>query len=217
MDFSAQKRSALPVSIPTLYGHFDSGHVYKVRLALTVAEIEHDYVHIDIWQSHATRPEPFRTLAPFGEVPLLVWDGQAYAQSDAILCVIAERCGVLGGESPARLARAREWLFWEANRLGMALPQLRYAKRFAPEAFAPDALQWIQARFDKDIARLDQELARTQAFILDGQPCVADFALCGSLFWAAEAGITPPTQVRRWLDRIASLPGWQSPYDLLKP
>jgi glutathione S-transferase len=162
---------------PTLYGHFDSGHVYKVRLALTVAQLAHDYVHIDIWAPHSERPEPFRTLAPFGEVPLLVWDGQVHAQSDAILCLIAERTGRLGGESPQRLARAREWLFWEANRLGMALPQLRYAQRFAPEEFTPDALAWIRARFDKDIARLEQELSRTRGFILDDQPCIADFAL----------------------------------------
>jgi glutathione S-transferase len=201
---------------PTLYGHFDSGHVYKVRLALTVAQIAHDYVHIDIWAPHSERPEPFRSLAPFGEVPLLAWDGEVHAQSDAILCQIAERTGRLGGESPRRLARAREWLFWEANRLGMALPQLRYAQRFAPEEFTPDALAWIRTRFDKDIARLDQELARTQAFILDDRPSIADFALCGYLFWAAEAGITPPAQVQRWLDRIAALPGWQPPYEMLK-
>ena len=202
---------------PTLYGHFDSGHVYKVRLGLTLAHIPHHYVHIDIRQPHSERLEPFRALAPFGEVPLLVWDGQAYAQSDAILCVIAERCGAFGGESPERMAQARQWLFWEANRLGMSLPQLRYAQRFAPDEFPPGALQWIRARFDKDIERLDQELARTQAFILGDKPCIADFALCGYLYWASEAGVTPPTHVQRWLDRIAALPRWQAPYDLLRP
>lgn len=204
------------MTLPILYGHPDSGHAYKVRLALTLARIDHAYVHVDIWLPHEQRPEPFRSLAPFKEVPLLVMDGQAFAQSDAILCLIAERFSVLGGESPERLARAREWLFWEANRIGMALPQLRYAKRFAPDAFSPDALLWIRSRFEKDIMRLDEELARTQAFILDTAPSIADFALCGYLFWASEAGITPPAQVKAWLERIANLPGWLAPYELLK-
>lgn len=173
-------------------------------------------MHIDIWQAHERRPESFRSLAPFGEVPLLVMDEQVYAQSDAILCLIAEHFQVLGGESPERLARAREWLFWEANRIGMSLPQLRYAKRFAPEEFSSDALAWIRARFDKDIARLDQELAGTQAFILGPFPSIADLALCGYLFWADEAGVVPTENVKRWLDRIAQLPGWLAPYELLK-
>jgi glutathione S-transferase len=201
---------------PTLYGHHDSGHAYKVRLALTQARLDHTYVHIDIWQPREERPEPFRSLAPFGEVPLWVWEGRAYAQSDAILCLIAERLGVLGGESPERLAQARAWLFWEANRIGMALPQLRYAKRFASDDFPPGALQWLRSRFDLDIARLDQALGQTKAFILDQAPSIADFALCGYLFWADEAGITPPAQVQAWLERIANLPGWLPPYELLK-
>lgn len=201
---------------PVLYGHHDSGHAYKVRLALTLARIEHRYVHIDIWQPHEERPEPFRSLAPFQEVPLLVMDGHTYAQSDAILCLVAERFGVLGGESPERLAHVREWLFWEANRIGMALPQLRYARRFAPDAFSPGALQWIQARFEKDIARLDQALSRTHAFVLGDAPSVADCALCGYLFWADEASVTPPPQVAAWLERIANLPGWLPPYEMMK-
>lgn len=204
------------MNLPTLYGHHDSGHAYKVRLALTVAQVPHHYVPIDIWQPHSDRPEPFRSLAPFGEVPLLRWDGQVYAQSDAILCEIACRCRVLGGESSDRFARAREWLFWEANRLGMCLPQLRYAARFAPDDFSEGALEWLQARLKQDLARLEKELTRTQAFILDGQPSIADFALCGYLFWAQEANVTPPPQVCLWLERIANLPGWQGPYDLLQ-
>ena len=199
----------------TLYGNRESGHSYKVRLALVLGQIAHSYVPIDIFVPHTDRPEPFRSLARFGEVPLLTHQGQAYAQSDAILCWLAEHTGRLGGESPERMARVREWLFWEANRIGLCLPHLRYARRFAPDDYPAGALDWLQQRFERDIAVLDAALAQGHAFILDDTPCVADFALCGYLFWADQASLAVPPHVGAWLERIRNLPHWKAPYELL--
>ena len=199
----------------TLYGHQESGHSYKVRLALVLGQIPHRYVSIDIFIPHHERPEPFRSLAKFGEVPLLVYQGQAYVQSDAILCWLAEHTQRMGGESPMRMARVREWLFWEANRIGLSLPHLRYARRFAPSEYPAGALDWLERRFSRDIALLDAELARGQDFILDDKPCVADFGLSGYLFWADQAELALPSHVEAWLDRIRKLPDWQAPYELL--
>ncbi|AMP12066.1 glutathione S-transferase, C-terminal domain protein [Collimonas arenae] len=198
------------------YGNASSGHVYKVALMLAVGGIQHRYQAIDIDQPRHLRPEPFRSLSRFGEVPLLVHDGQPYVQSDAILYHLAEHTGRFGAESVSRMARVREWLFWEANRLGMCLPQLRYARSFAaPGEFPPGAVAWLQQRFDLDIARLETELSDGRSFILDEQPTIADFSLCGYLFWADDAKVTLPPHVAAWLKRISKLPGWQSPEALL--
>ena len=200
-----------------LYGNRPSGHSYKVKLALTIAEVPLSYEEIDIFVAHTLRPEPFRSLAKYGEVPLLMHDGQAFIQSDAILCHIAEYLRAFGGESSSRMDRTREWLFWEANRIGFSLPHLRYGRKFASEEYPPGALDWIAQRFDKDIARLDQELSDGRQFILDDAPSVADFALCGYMFWPEQAAVSFPEHVEKWLDRIRALPGWQHPYDLLHP
>lgn len=62
-----------------LFGNRESGHTYKVRLMLALAGIAHDYTEIDLGLARDTRPEPFRTLAKYGEVPLLLHDGTGRA------------------------------------------------------------------------------------------------------------------------------------------
>lgn len=151
----------------TLYGHHESGHSYKVRLALAVAGVAHTYVPIDIGLPHSERPEPFRSLACFGEVPLLVHGDQALVQSNAILCWLAEHTGRVGGESPERMARVREWLFWESNRIGLSLPHVRFARRFSPAEYPAATVEWLERRYTADIARLDLALSPRQGFILD--------------------------------------------------
>jgi len=196
-----------------LYGSVQSGHAYKVRLALGVMQLAHDYVEIDIESPRESRPKAFQAAARFGEVPTLIAGGRALVQSDSILYFLAEHTGRYGAETPERLQRVREWLFWEANRIGMCLPQLRWGRAIEPGSIRPDALDWLQARYDLDIARLDRELSDGRAFILDDAPTVADFSLCGYLVFAEEAKVTVPLAVARWLDRLARLPGARGPLD----
>lgn len=195
----------------TLYGNRESGHTYKVRLMLAVAGIPHRFEEVDILNlPREARPEPFRSLAKYGEVPLLVHDGQAYVQSNAILLHLARRTGAFGGESDARLARVTEWLFWEANRIGFSLPNLRFHLRFI--GGDPAVIAMLRERYEADVARLDAELADGRAFILGDTPTVADFSLCGYLYLADQAQVQVPQHVQGWLDRIAALPGWRHPY-----
>lgn len=195
----------------TLYGSIQSGHAFKVRLALSVAGLAHEYHEIDIDSPRETRPAAFQAAARFGEVPTLIADGHAMVQSDAILYWLAEETGRFGGESKARLQRVREWLFWEANRIGMCLPQLRWGRAVEPGSIKPDALDWLQARYDLDVARLDRELSDGRAFVIDDEPTVADFSLCGYLVFAEEAKVKVPPNVQGWLDKLKTLPGWRDP------
>lgn len=204
----------LNVDILKLYGSCESGHSYKVQLMLAVAGVAHDYQEVDLRLARDARPEPFRSLSRFGEVPLLVDGGKVYAQSNAILLHLAGKLGRFGGESPERLARVTEWLFWEANRLGFSMAHLRYGQKFDPAAYAGTVLPWFHHRFDADIARLEEELADGRAFLLDEQVSAADFSLCGYLYWADQANVAYPPGVVGWLQRISALPGWAHPYQM---
>jgi glutathione S-transferase len=197
-----------------LYGNCESGHSYKVKLAMEVAQVPHEYEEIDLRLERDQRPEPFRSLARYGEVPLLVHDGQAYVQSNAILLHLAEHLKAFGGETQRRLERVREWLFWEANRIGFSMAHLRYGQKFDAEAYAGTVLPWFRNRFDADIERLDGELADGRAFLLDDHVSMADFSLCGYMYWPDQANVSYPPRVQAWLDRIAALPGWRHPYKM---
>ena len=143
---------------------------------------------------------------------LLVHDGKPYVQSNAILLHMAEHLQDWGGETKERLERCREWLFWEANRIGFSMAHLRYGQKFDDEgAYAGTVLPWFRKRFDADIARLDEELSDGRQFLLDDTPSIADCSICGYLYWPEQARVEYPPRVQAWLDRIAALPGWRHP------
>lgn len=198
-----------------LFGHPDSGHAYKVRLALSCSSINHEYEVIDIFSPRESRPEEFRQNARYQEVPLLLDDGQAYVQSGAILCYLANKTGKLGAQDPKLFQRTLEWLFWEANKIGLCLPQLRAHELFDDSRLEPAAHSWLSARYRHDVDLMDRELSDGRPWITGDQLTIADFSLCGYLFYADQAKVEVPDQVSGWLGRLTGLPGWQSPYDLL--
>jgi glutathione S-transferase len=200
----------------TLYGNRESGHTYKVALTLALAGIAYHYHEIDLDLPRQVRPQPFRSMAKYGEVPLLVHDGVVYVQSNAILLHLAEHTGRFGAETVEGMDRVREWLFWEANRIGFSLPNLRYAIRF-PAISEPAVERMLSARVQADIARLEHELADGRAYLLGAAPTIADFAMCGYMWWPEQAKVVFPPAVQAWLARIAALPGWRHPYDIHPP
>jgi glutathione S-transferase len=197
-----------------LYGNRESGHSYKVMLALAFLGLPHEYREVDLDVPQAQRRADFRAHSPFGEVPVLVRDGRALAQSNAILLRLAQLTGRLGGQ----LDRdpIAQWLFWEANRIGFSLPNLRATLTYA-RGSAPEVSAWLRARVMADLGRLEEELA-SRPYLVGSDVTVVDVACCAYLFWPEQAGIELSAwpNIVRWLERIRALPGWAPPYDLLR-
>jgi glutathione S-transferase len=198
-----------------LYGNRESGHSYKVRLMLTLTHTAHEYRPVDITLPRDRRPAEFLAVSKFGEVPVLVDRSQVYVQSDAILLHLAQRLGKFFGRDAVDHDQVREWLFWEANRIGISVPNLRYALRWLPDT-KPEVLEWLRARALADLGRLNDEFSERK-FLLGEFPTVADLACCGYLYWLDQAGldIARWPAVARWLVDISALPGWKHPYDLM--
>lgn len=198
-----------PALPPLLYGGAGSGHSYKVRLLLLLTATSHRYQPLALDTPRAGRPAEFVAASRYGEVPVLVDNGVAYCQSNAILVHLAPRMGTWGGAAPEQAA-ILEWLFWEANRIGFSLPNLRFALRWAPQPAA--VLDYLRARAAADLATLDQTLARSE-FLLRSGPTIADLACSAYLFWLHEAGFAVEdfAHLSRWLDALRALPGWVHP------
>jgi glutathione S-transferase len=202
------------VSQPILYCHRESGHSYKAALALALMGVEFEQRAVDLNLPRDRRSADFRQASKFDEVPCLVLDGDALVQSNAILIALAERFRKLDGATREDRCRVREWLFWEANRLAMSFPHLRFSRCFSKADPVLEA--WWTARMHADFDRLDLAL-RDRPFLLGDAPTIADVSCCGYLFWTDDAGVAlqPWPAIEAWLERIRSLPGWQAPYDLL--
>lgn len=193
-----------------LYGHPESGHACKVALALSLAGLACRTVWVDIWAAPATRPAEFLAVSPFAEVPLLMIGNVPYAQSGAILLEIATRFRCLGGETSEGLQRGRELLMWEANRIGMCLPQLKEARRVQGQGFPPGAVEWLKMRYEADCGRF-AGLLQEGPFFHGAQPGIGDCAIFGYTQWLTEASVAPTPVMQAWLERMCGLPAMKEP------
>ena len=57
--------------LPILYGSRESGHAYKVKLALSVLGIAHEHRDVELRVPFAERRSDFRHVSPYGEVSRL--------------------------------------------------------------------------------------------------------------------------------------------------
>jgi len=186
-----------------LYGHPDSGHACKIATALSLASLDHETVFVDIWAEPSTRPKAFLDANPAAEVPVLMIDGVAHVQSGSILLELARKFGCLGGETPRGMRRAQELIMWEANRIGMCLPQLKEAQRTGD--MAVDVRAWLEGRYAADAARFDLYLDDAP-FFHGADPGAGDCAIWGYVQWVEAAGVAPSAAMRGWLDRMHALP-----------
>jgi glutathione S-transferase len=201
------------MALPILYGSRESGHAYKAKLALQLLGLAHEYRDVDLRVPLGDRRSDFREVSPFGEVPVLVDGSLRLAQSNAILLHLARKTGRLGARD---LDVVTQWLFWEANRIGLSVPNLRHALVFDKDT-PREVVAWLRSRAERDLDRLDAQLTDT-AFILGTDLSVVDVACCAYLFWPEQARLNLRRwpNVERWLDSIRGQRGWAAPYDLLR-
>jgi glutathione S-transferase len=152
-----------------------------------------------------------------GEIPVLEEDGQALTQTGPILLRLAEKFGRFQGADAAARYEVLRWLFWDNQKLSGFMAMYRYRRAFTPSTDAK-VLDFMRRRVD-DFLDIIERRFEAQPFIAGDAPTVADLSMTGYLaFPKHEAGydlaVSHPA-VHAWLQRIAALPGWMAPYDLL--
>jgi len=205
-DLSTSRGLSLS-SAMLLYDSAVSGNCYKVRLLLGMLGIAFERREVDV-VDRSGRLELLGELNPGLRVPTLVLDdGEPLAESNAILCYLAEGSEWLPTE---RLARARvlQWLFFEQYSHEPYIAVVRFWVCFAAER-PPEAE--IAARRRGGYAALDameRHLARRE-FLVAERFTIADIALYAYTHVAHEAGfqMTGYPHVAAWLARVAAQPG----------
>jgi len=192
-----------------LFGSTNSGHSFKVRSFLQLSGTAHSYEWINLSTPRSARPEHFRAASLFGEVPVLIDGEHSLCQSNAILLYLAEKTGQFAGTREEQ-SQVREWLFWETNRIGFSVPNLRYALRW--EAQPPDVMHFLRNRALADLSTLNNTL-ETAEYLLPSGPSIADLSCSAYLHWLDQAGVLVADypSIERWLHALRQLPGWQHP------
>lgn len=200
----------------TLYGFGESGNAYKVALMLQATATPWDVHFVDFFKGEARSPE-FMRLNEMGEVPVLVDGDQVLTQSGLILDHLVQKTGQFGGATAAEAREIWRWILWDNHKLSTQIGTARFLANFLPEEKRPaGVVPFLQGRLKAAYTVLNRHLEARDWMVGQG-PTIADFSCCSYLYYPEPFGFSRADwpAVDQWLNRIAALPGWAHPYDLL--
>jgi len=190
-----------------LYDFHLSGNAHKVRNMLSLLDVEYERVRVDLLAGNQRRAE-FTDMNPFGHVPVLVDDDVVIRDSSAILVYLGRKYG-RGRWLPVDAlgeARVAEWLATATSEVSEGPGRARLIEIFGASGDLVEARKIAHRIF----AVFDRHLA-DKAFLACSVPTIADVANYTGLALAPEGGVEIQryANVRRWFDRLATLPGFE--------
>ncbi len=194
---------------PTVYGMSASGNCYKVRLIM--AHLGQPYTWTEINSAAGeTRSASYLALNPNGKVPLLqLSDGRALAESNAILCFLADGSRYLPSDRWQR-ALVMQWLFFEQYSHEPYIAVARFIMGWLPEDHARRReLPQLRERGYQALQVMEKQL-QANSFIAGDDYTVADMALYAYTHEAHMGGfdLAQTPAVVSWLQRVESQPGF---------
>jgi glutathione S-transferase len=201
-----------------LHGFCQSGNTYKVALFLQVLNQPWEPEFVD-YMNGATRASEWRETAnAMGEVPVLDDGSRRLTQSGVILTYLARKHGAYGGRTEDEELDVLRWILFDNHKFTSYFATYRFMKAFAPTEPDPGVMAWLRGRLDNAFGIVDRHLG-TRRFMVGDHPTIADFSLCGYLFFPVEESGYPIEgrypALHDWLQRIRETPGWADPYDIL--
>lgn len=188
----------------TFYSFPLSGHAHRVALMLSLLDVPHRKVDVDLRGGEQKRP-PFLALNAFGQVPVIDDGGVVVADSTAILVYLAKRYGGQAWlpEDPAGAAAVQRWLSAASGPLAIGPAAARLVTLFGAAYDVDSTL----ARAHALLKVMDGELA-ARDFLAGTTPTIADVACYAYVAHAPEGNVSLEAypHVRAWLGRIESLP-----------
>jgi glutathione S-transferase len=198
-----------------LYCFGESGNAYKPALMLQACGIAWTPVWVDFFNGE-TRTDAYRAnVNIMGEVPVLVHGGKSLSQSGVILDYLAEHTRKFGPKSDDERREIMRWMLFDNHKLTASLASLRFLVTLSkkPES---EVTEWLRGRAQGALKVLNSHLS-DKSFVLGKRLTIADFSLCGYLFYGDELPLDMEAypHVLNWLDGIRDVQGWKHPYDLM--
>ncbi|MGI9308502.1 MAG: glutathione S-transferase family protein [Gammaproteobacteria bacterium] len=192
-----------------IYGDGRSGNCYKLQLLCSEMRISYDWEEVDILAGD-TRTAEFLSKNPNGRIPLLeLPDGRHLAESNAILCYLADGSEFFGNDAWSR-ARILQWMFFEQYSHEPYIATSRFIIQYLGSP--PDRLSDLQqkkAGGESALQVMDQQL-QSSDYITGDRFNIADVALFAYTHVADEGGfdLSAYAGVLTWIERIRQRPGF---------
>ena len=193
----------------TVYGDYNSGNCYKIKLMLNLLGIEYQWVAVDILNGETQTPE-FLAKNPNGKIPVLeLEDGTCLWESNAILNFLADGSAYLPSE-PRLRTQVLQWQFFEQYSHEPCIAVARFIQFYLglPEERLAEYHAMQKAGY-RALAVMEQQLKRTP-FLVGETFSIADIALYAYTHVAYQGGfdLAPYPAIQQWLGRVAEHPGY---------
>lgn len=192
-----------------VYGDYNSGNCYKIKLMLNLLGAQYEWVPVDILNGE-TETEVFLAKNPNGKIPVLeLEDGTCLWESNAILNFLAEGTPYLLTE-PRLRTQMLQWQFFEQYSHEPTIAVARFIQFYLglPEA-RMEEYRSLHKRGYKALRVMEQQLVRTP-FLVGDSFSIADIALYAYTHVAHQGGfdLTQFPAIQSWLERIKQQPGY---------
>ena len=190
-----------------VYGDYESGNCYKIKLLASHLELPLDWVHTDILRGD-TRTPAFLAKNPNGKIPLLeLPTGERLAESNAILYYLADGTEFLPADRYTR-ALVLQWQSFEQYSHEPYIAVARFIEKYLGlPADRHAEYEAKRAGGYRALGVMEQQLGVSRYFV-GHAPTIADVSLYAYTHVAHEGGFSLQEfpNVRRWLDDVSALP-----------
>ncbi len=199
----------------TLHGFGESGNCYKVAMMLALSGCDYEVKPVAFFDGETRSTDYRSTINEMGEAPVLVHGAIKLSQSGVILDYLAEQTGKFGPDSPEERREVLRWMLFDNHKFTSYYATLRFLVGLQKTGETP-VTEFLRARAVAAYGIVDHHLS-TRTYLLGERPTIADLSLAGYVYYAEETGIPENTfpHIFAWKDRIAALPGWKPPYELM--
>jgi glutathione S-transferase len=188
-----------------IHRHPLSGHSHRVELFAKLGGISHELVDVDLLAGEHKK-EPFLSLNPAGQVPVVEDGDTVIADSNAILIYLARKYapGWLPTD-PVQEAEVQKFLSLAAGEIAHGPATARLVTVFGAHLDAERAKAVAKTAFD----RLEMHMAGRD-WLVGTYPSIADVAIYSYTAHAPEGNISLEDypNLRLLLGRVETLPGF---------
>jgi len=194
----------------------ESGNAYKAALMLNLCGLDWDPVFVDFFGGEGRSDKYRDEVNELGEIPVLDHAGKKLTQSGVILHYLAEQTGKFGPANDDEALEIWRWILFDNHKFTSYLATLRFMFGLQKSGETP-VTEFLRSRAVGAFSLVEKHLSGRD-FIVGGRPTIADISMVGYLYFPEETGIDRAKfpGINAWAARIAALPGWAHPYDLMR-
>lgn len=181
-----------------IHGDLNSGNCLKVKWVCDFLARPYQWIAVDTLKGESRTPE-FLALNGAGQVPVIVLDdGRALAQSNAILRYLARDSDLVPADAYQQ-AKMDEWLFWEQYSHEPYIATCRFQMVYLGRPVSDLDTDKVKRGYAA-LARMEHHLLQQRYFVGD-RLSLADIALLAYTRVAHEGGfhLGGYAAIRRWI------------------